>query len=74
MLKYLVTSNEMVLFFQCFSCTTYTEWRDLLQRFQTMTEIAKKQNLFEVCTQRQEEWNPSCYGDFTDEAIALGKI
>ncbi|XP_032795587.1 cysteine protease ATG4B isoform X2 [Daphnia magna] len=54
----------------CFSCTTHSEWKNLLQQFKIMTEAGKKQNLFEVCTQRQAEWHPSSM-DLADEAIAL---
>lgn len=54
----------------CFSCTTLSEWKNLLQQFKIMTEAGKKQNLFEVCTQRQAEWHPSSM-DLADEAIAL---
>ncbi|XP_046657433.1 cysteine protease ATG4B-like [Daphnia pulicaria] len=54
----------------CFSCTTHSEWKDLLRQFKDMTEIGKKQNLFEVCSQRQAEWHPSTT-DLVDEAIAL---
>ncbi len=42
----------------------------MLRQFKDMTEIGKKQNLFEVCSQRQAEWHPSTT-DLVDEAIAL---
>lgn len=58
----------------CFSCTTRSEWQDLLQRLQIMSEADKKQSLFEVCHQRQTEWFPSTAlsaDGLMDEAIAL---
>lgn len=57
----------------CFSCTTRSEWLDLLQRLQAMNEADKKQNnLFEVCTQRQTEWLPSSSNsELLEGAIAL---
>ena len=60
----------MNVFLKCFSCTTHSEWQDLLQQFKDMTEKGKKQNLFEVCSQRQAEWHPTTT-DLADEAIAL---
>lgn len=37
-----------------------------------MTQTDKKQSLFEVCSQRQAEWDPSSTIELMDEAIGLG--
>jgi len=41
-----------------------------------MTQTDKKQSLFEVCSQRQPEWDPTSTTldiELMDEAIGLGK-
>merc|ERR1712071_178496 len=58
----------------CFSCTTRAQWLDLAERFNEMTQIDKKQSLFEVCSHRQAEWDPSSTTldiELMDEATGL---
>jgi len=57
-----------------FSCTTHSEWLDLVERLKKLIEMDKKQSLFEICTQRQAEWDPSSTTfdiELTDLAISL---
>ena len=75
-LFHLLTTIQIFIIFQGFSCSTRSEWLDLLCRLQAMNEADKKQNsLFEVCTQRQTEWFPSSSNaELLEEAIALGML